>query len=496
MFRQDPGHVVIMNGAKRIANNTAMITISSIIAVVLGFFLTVALARYLGPGSYGIFAFALAFVALFRVFFDFGLNTVVTREVARYRDQTACFFTNSIFMEAILSIGFILVIWMVLQYFGYPAATSVVVLLLATGTAVMVIGELSLAVFTAYEMRVYEAVTKIIGDLFYLILGFVGIYLQMPLIQIVMLLVVSFLIKTLMGYLLMVRVIGSSWGELDPKRWRPMLRLAMPFALAGLFFTLYFNIDMTMLSYMKGDEQVGFYAVAYRFITMLVVFPQAFLSTILPVFARLHVESKDTLVYAHEKSVRYLLMIAVPISFGTTLIAGQLVTGLFGEAYVESVIALQILIWAGALIFITLCGATTLGSIDKQHLCASSLMICVFVNIGLNMILIPQYSYIGAATATVITEVVLFSLYYSHLGNNGLRVGYLNLLARPLLASVVMAAVIYVLSLALFGWQALLQILIIIPVGTVVYGGCLILLGAFGEEDIQILRSVLERHPS
>jgi O-antigen/teichoic acid export membrane protein len=107
--------------------------------------------------------------------------------------------------------------------------------------------------------------------------------------------------------------------EVKPKSWLRLVRLAVPFALAAFFFSLYFNIDMIMLSYMKGDEVVGWYAVAYRFISVLLIFPGAFMGALWPIFSRLHIHAKDKFIFAHEKSVKYLLILALPIAFGTTV---------------------------------------------------------------------------------------------------------------------------------------------------------------------------------
>jgi O-antigen/teichoic acid export membrane protein len=71
------------------------------------------------------------------------------------------------------------------------------------------------------------------------------------------------------------------------------------------------------------------------------------------------------------------------------------------------------------MLFITYTWGSVLGSIDKPELTAYSLLICVIVNVSLNLYLIPHYSYVGAAIATVITEIVLFMLYYYHILNNG-----------------------------------------------------------------------------
>lgn len=480
-----------INTIKRVVKNTVAITASSIITLILGFILTVALARYLGPRYYGIFAFATAFVALFNVVSSLGLNSLIMREVARNKDKTSFYFGNSLVMEVLLSALVILLIFVTLSILGYPKETCYIAYVSAVGLGINAIGQLCLSIFTAYECREYEAITNILGKLIYVLLGLVGIYLHLKLIEIVILFVASFVLRAAFGYFLMLWKVCKPKIQIKLQSWLDLLKLAVPFALSGFLFNLYFNIDMSMLSYMKGDAVVGWYAVAYRFISLLLIFPNAFIGSIWPIFSRLHVHSRDKLLFAYKKSVKYLLILAIPIAFGTTLIADNLILAFFGYDYVNSIIALQILIWAGALLFITYISGSILGSIDKPELTAYSLLICVIVNVSLNLYLIPHYSYVGAAIATVITEIVLFVQYYYHLSNNGIKVNILNLFYKPFTASVIMSILICIVKNYVQTMSNMHQVIIVVPLATVTYIIALIAFRTFGEEDITIFKDII-----
>ena len=480
-----------MNTAKRVAKNTIVITASSIITLIIGFSFTIAFARYLGPAGYGKYAFATAFLLLFAIVSDLGLNSLTMREVARYKDKTSFYFGNSLVMELLLSVLMLFLVFATLKIMEYPKETCYIVYVLAFGRMITTLGQICLSIFMAYEHREYEAITNVFGTLMFVSLGFIGLHLNLRLIEIVVLFVISYVLKVSCGYLLMVWKVCRPTIEVKPKSWLRLVRLAVPFAMAAFFFSLYFNIDMTMLSYMKGDEVVGWYAVAYRFISLLIIFPGAFMGALWPIFSRLHIHAKDKLIFAHEKSVKYLLILALPIAFGTTLIADNLILALFGYEYENSIIALQILIWAGAMLFITYTWGSVLGSIDKPELTAYSLLICVIVNVSLNLYLIPHYSYIGAAIATVITEIVLFMLYYYHILKNGIKVNIFNLSYKPLTASVIMGISIYAIKSYTQYWSDMHQIIIIVPLAAVIYILALIMFKTFTEEDIKIFKNVV-----
>ena len=480
-----------MNTAKRVAKNTSVITASSIITLVIGFPFTVAFARYLGPADYGKYAFATAFLLLFAIISDLGLNSLTMREVARYKDKTSFYFGNSLVMKLLLSVSMLFLVFAALKIMGYPKETCHIVYVLAFGSVITTLGGICLSIFMGYEHREYEAITNVFGTLMFVFLGFIGIYLNLRLIEIVLLFVISYILKASCGYLLMIRKICKPKIEVKPESWLRLLRLAVPFALAAFFFSLYFNIDMTMLSYMKGDEVVGWYAAAYRFISILIIFPGAFMGALWPIFSRLHIQAKDKLIFMHEKSVKYLLIVALPVAFGTTLIADSLVLALFGYEYANSIIALQILIWAGAMLFITYTWGSVLGAIDKPELTAYSLLICVIVNVSLNLYLIPHYSYVGAAIATVITEIVLFMLYYYHILNNGIKINIFNLFYKPFTASVIMGISIYMIKNTIYSLSNFHQIIIIVPLAAVIYLLALVVFKTFTEEDIRIFKNIV-----
>lgn len=104
---------------------------------------------------------------------------------------------------------------------------------------------------------------------------------------------------------------------------------------------------------MKINEVVGWYNAAYRLIMILLFIPSIINITIFPVMSRFYVSSKDSLRFAYETYFRYMVMIGIPIGFGTTLLADRIILLIFGAEYENSIIALQILVWSSVFIFLS-----------------------------------------------------------------------------------------------------------------------------------------------
>jgi len=83
-----------MDVIKRIAKNTTALIIANITNMILGMLYGIYTARYLGAEGYGIISFSLAFINLFTIFGDIGLQQLMLREVARDKSLLGKYFGN------------------------------------------------------------------------------------------------------------------------------------------------------------------------------------------------------------------------------------------------------------------------------------------------------------------------------------------------------------------------------------------------------------------
>jgi O-antigen/teichoic acid export membrane protein len=261
---------------------------------------------------------------------------------------------------------------------------------------------------------------------------------------------------------------------------------SIPFWLNSVFVLIYFKIDMVMLSIMSGDNAVGWYSASYRLIDALSIIPVVLMSTMYPVFSKFYFSSRDSLEFAFKKSFKFLAIIAIPIGIGTTILAERIIVFLYGAQYLPSVAALQILIWASVLSFINYPPSTYFTSTNRQ----TTLMIFTFIgailNIALNFILIPLFSYNGAAIATVSTEVVvgLLMVYSIHKSQN------LSALLSDVILKSFIAGAFMAIFLLIFPNYTLVPLILF---AAVIYFISLYILNGFEKEDIDLFNQVLGR---
>ena len=118
--------------------------------------------------------------------------------------------------------------------------------------------------------------------------------------------------------------------EIDLKFWERIIPEALPFALTGLFTTIYFYIDSVLLSVMKGADAVGWYNAPYRLIMVLLFIPTVISSAVFPAMSRFHATANDSFRLIYKRYFKYMAIVSVPLGIGTTLLAGQIITLIFG----------------------------------------------------------------------------------------------------------------------------------------------------------------------
>ena len=416
--------VVVKQGAiRRVGKNTLLLTISEGGGRTLIFLFYIIAARNLGVKEFGILSFALALTTMFGVLADLGLNVFLTREVARDYKEINNIFPNA---AAIRSAGAIIVIGLsclVVKILGYPPLTLKVVYILSVSIIFSVLNLLFYAIFQGYEQMEYISIGKGLGCIVLVVGAWILSYLKVG----VMGFAVLYCAAAVISFFFNISIVKIKFVALslkvDFRYWKSMLKDSIPIGLALIFIAIYNWISSGMLSLMKGEEAVGWYNASYRLAIGLTYFAGAFVSAIYPLLSRAHVDSKEKVLFIFEKSLKYLLILGLPLSIGTTLLADKITLLLYGNSYIPSILALKILVWIVVLTFINIAFGNLVTATNHQNILTRQTGYCLILNILLNLILIPKFSFIGASIATVITEIFALGYYLFAIPKTGYWLG-------------------------------------------------------------------------
>ena len=227
-----------------------------------------------------------------------------------------------------------------------------------------------------------------------------------------------------------------------------------------------------MLSVMVGNSAVGIYNAAYKLIFVLLFIPSVFVTSIFPVMSQHFESSKNLLKIEYEKSVKYLFAIAMFIFVYGFLFADKIILIIYGGSYNASIPTLQALIFVVPIIFITSLFGNILGAINRQRIVTIVAGANALLNITLNLILIPKFSYIGASVATVATEGLGFILMFVYISKYFFKISVTQNMLKTIFSSILVLIFVYYLKinvnwiiaaiLGLFAYVALLYVMKIV----------------------------------
>jgi O-antigen/teichoic acid export membrane protein len=474
-----------MSTVRRVAKNTGVLIFADITSKLFSLILVIYIARFLEDVGYGKYSFALAFTALFAVLINLGLNMLTIREVARDKNLAGKYLGNIVVIKVPLSIITFCLIVFIINMMHYPADTTMAVYLAGISVILTSFSQLFRSIFVAFERMEYEAFLNIVKTIITVSLGLLVLFSGYGLIELVSVFVVAGLVDFCLSIFITLRKFVKPKIEIDLDFWKRSILTALPFALLSVVSIIYLRIDTVMLSVMKGDEVVGWYSAAYTILLAMLFIPEIFSYAIFPSMSKFFVSSKDALKTTLEKSSKYLFIIGLPTMLGLILLADKIVLIIYGIKFTNSIIALQILSLYLPLRFVNYILARTLYSIDKQMSVALTVTITAAANVVLNLFLIPILSFIGAAIATVLTEIILFALYFYFISKYFHRLTLHKIFIKPSISCLVMGIFIYQFKeIILF---------LLIPLATFLYFGLLYLLRTFSEEDMLLFKQVMKK---
>lgn len=392
---------------RKILGNTGWLFADRILRMGIGLFVMVWVARYLGVEQYGALNYASAFVALFDTISTLGLPALVIRTITESPEERDKILGTTFWLQ--LGGGIVTLILTVLTIFLVKPNDTLMISLVA------ILG--SMGIFKSFDTidlwfqsQVQSKYTVLAKNTAFIILAIVKVILinlNASLIAFAWATLAEFIVGAI-GLIIAYQYQGYSlklwrWSSALAKK---LLKESWPLIFAGFTVMIYMKIDQIMLGQIIGNNAVGIYSVAARISEIWYFIPAAFSSSIAPSIF----EAKRISAFLYYKKIQQLsevlvlvsLLIALPIS----LFSQQIVITLFGSEYKLASTILSIHIWASLFVFLGVAVSSWYIAEGFTKIAFQRTSFALSINILLNLFLIPKYSGVGAAIATLISYAV------------------------------------------------------------------------------------------
>ncbi len=446
------------------------------VAAVAGLGSVYVLTRALGIHGYGIYAAAMSFVALVAMVADGGLPIMTARDVATSDQlEASAYVGRQLAGRLVLSaITCCAALALALALFrNQPGFVTAVMLLLPGLPALAVTSTVAATLQGASLLRrvaMVEASTRTLTFLALLAVvhlgGRVGAVLVVG--------CCGWALQCLFLILALPPDLRPRFVRAAPA-FRGMLKRSIPLGMAAVLNVIYFRVDAVMLASMSGARAAAQYALAYRFLDMVLVLPSTFGSTMLPALARA-VKNRAHLESLLSTSLRLTLLVMTPIAIIAIVGADRAVEIVGSNAFAASGGVLRVLIVAAwfSSVDILLGLVIIVTGIQGRMLWLN--VGALVINVLGNLVLIPRMGPMGAAIMTAACEGAVMIVAIVALRriegiririSDGLRIGTaLGLFAAVLLAGGLMTNVLLALVPASVAYLGALYVLRLVGPGS------------------------------
>ena len=476
-----------MSQIQTIFKNFSWLLISQIITTICAFVWTILIGRYLSVSDYGIMNFAISFTGIIALTMDFGISTHIIRHIATDFDSAPKYLGNAIPLKSLFSFFTFLLALIILIIMKCDEITIQITLLFTIERIFTSMIGLFNGSLQAVEEGKYQAIGNTLLNLLLLIFILISIFGDVGLYGITFAYVIANLFVVIFQYLAVTKKVSKPKFEFDREFCKKITLYAIPFALTSFFSMIFSSIDMVMITKMVGSYANGIYSAAYKLISVFGTFFGVYSAVIFPVMSRFFKNKKNLLIIIFEKSIKYLLLIVIPLSFAVSLYSQDIVVLFFGQKFAATSSVLSFLMWGMFLSFIDGVSLNLLNASHKERYVTLAFLVGAIFNFITNLFIIPIYSYDGAAVTSILSQLLVTAMFlyaiYKLRALPGKKLVFD--LMKIFAASFILYAILSVLNLNM--WIAL-------PVGIIIYFSIIFIMKTFDDNDKYIIKDILGKN--
>lgn len=373
-----------------------------VIVMVLSAVTTAVIARVLGVSAFGSYAAGITTVQLIGGLADFGFSLMLGRDLVTESTSRGALTRAAVRMQSLWAIVLAFALALVALLTGLDETRAQVILVLSPFVALSGLGafrQIFLVMFRVRALALVDLTTNIVAAIVTISVAVLTGNAVYTAIAFCVGAAANPVLVALLGYRHLDR------ARPDRQVYRAALRRALPLGAASILTSMYFMIDLVLLGWLVEPAELGEYAAAVKFLTILVALPGLIMSTALPGLS-IVIGDRRQLSDLTARVSQWLAMLGVPLCVGVAVFAEPLVRLFFGEAYAGAVPLARILaVSAGVSALSSAMGMLLVAlSLTRAQvlLSAGSLVF----NIALNLALVPEYGVAASAWITLATEVL------------------------------------------------------------------------------------------
>jgi len=391
--------------------NTSWLFAEKILRMIVGLFVGVWIARYLGPEQYGLLSYASSFVGLFTILATLGLDNIIVRELVNDPIRRDELLGTAYWLKLIGAIIVLIMLGIAIQFVSNDTLTNTLIIIIASST-----------LFQTFNVIDFYFQSKVLSR--YIVIANTSSFMLTSLIKILLIInnapLVAFAIAGVIDSIVVtIGLIFFYFHQgLTPKQWtfqrkvaNLLLKESAPLIFAGFISTMYMKIDQVMIKEMLNETAVGYYAVAVKLSEVWFSLGVILCNSLFPAI----INAKKKSIYLYYTRIQRLFLLLIVLAYivaGIVLFAADfIITNLYGTTFSAAADVLKIHIFSSIFVYLGVSSGKWLINENLTLLNLYRNIIALITNIVLNVYLIQTYGLVGAAYASLISYFVAFYLF-------------------------------------------------------------------------------------
>ena len=391
---------------KKFKINISWLIFDKLFRASLNIFLTIILARNLGPEDFGLLNYLLAFLYLFTSISSLGMNPVLTNKII---NDGAKFKYNLILNAYYVRFIFSILCYLIFLSLIYLLNNDEVIFEYSTIIGLVIImksSEILFSYFEAKSLSKYIVISQLLGLLTSI---FIIIYIFINELD------NKFIYTALLLDFIIVFILINYFYFFKTKFFFPKLELSLikktlysslPVLISALSIILYMRIDQIMIKSLINEYEVGIYSASVRLIEIFHFIPKILIISFLPIILKTK-EYYNQLLHLNSVIFKISIFIFLIIFFSSSLLTDIF----YGEEYFESVLITKILSFSIIFVFFGVINEHWYIKNNLQLNYAFNVFLGALINIILNYFLILNFGSVGAAISTLITYIFIIFIF-------------------------------------------------------------------------------------
>lgn len=464
----------------KIGRNLTFLLVSQLATWSITLLVLVIVPQRLGEADFGKFGFATAFVQYFLLAALLGTATLLTKVVARDPSLLARYVYNALVLKLVLVTVLGLVAVAVAWAIGTRGETMTLVAVGCVGMMFVALNEVFVGAQAGLEVMGRPAMWGVVQTYVASIIGLVLVLNGGGVVPYGM----AFMLSPLVQVIANGRKVWPWLADqhtIDFGVWWVLVRDGLPLMVLNALNLFYGTIDIPILNRVAGDEHVGWYTLAYRYVAIPVFIATAAVTAFFPSFSAYGGTSPRDFANQVNRALRLVIAVSIPAAAGLAVVAEDLIELIYGDSYQGSIAPIQILAVHIPLACIGVILGMSLIASDRHHryLRVAGLAAVIAPFIGYVAIRwgLDRYGNgaVGASVSTLLIELVVMigALLLRAPGVYDRATWWFT--ARVMAGTGVMASVVVVVPVPL---------LVRVVIGMLGYGLALIVVGVVRPDDL------------